>query len=424
MKVQLPLLMLATTLCAGNLFSQEANEAEKKVHRCSTTEYMNEMLANDPEWAARIEQLNEEFKTYNPAPGERAVLRIPVVFHVVYQNATENISSSRLTDQLAVLNKDYRKTNTDTNLIPAPWKSIAADTEIEFCLATVDNLGQPTTGINRVETTVSSFNTNNNVKFSSSGGADAWPRDKYLNIWVCDLGSSLLGYAQFPGGASSTDGVVLHYKYTGTVGSTAPYNKGRTGTHEVGHWLGLFHIWGDSPGCSPDDGISDTPLQAEETYGCPTWPLTDACSTTSPGIMFMNYMDYTNDACMYMFTVGQKNRMTQIMNSSSGRLALKNGLWQGCGTVSAPELPSFGQYINIYPNPSAGEVNVMVDLIYPDGIKVNVYNMLGACVKQAGFDETSTNVLAIDLSELPNGVYVVDVIKGDEKTTKKVVLNR
>lgn len=422
MKLQLPLFVCAA-LFAGAATAQNSQETEQKIHRCSTHEHMQEMLANDPDWAIRLQQLDEQLATYTPSDEERAVLTIPVVFHVVYNNSVENISSNRLIDQLNVLKKDFRKMNSDTNLIPTPWKSIAADTEIDFCLATVDPFGQPTTGINRVATNVTSFSTDNKVKFSSQGGADAWPRDKYLNIWIADLGSQLLGYAQFPGGAASTDGVVLHYKYTGTTGAVAPYNKGRTGTHEVGHYFGLYHIWGDDfSSCSGSDNISDTPNQAGENYGCPTYPLTDGCSATSPGVMFMNYMDYTNDACMYMFTTGQKNRITQIMNTS--RLSLKQGLWQGCGVVSAPELPSFDQYIHVYPNPSNGEVSIQVDLIYADNINVTIYNVLGAQVKQAGFDETSTNVLSVDLSDLPNGVYIAEVSKGSEKATKRIVLNK
>lgn len=425
MRLKLPLFALTATLFAATAAAQDSQEAEKKIQRCSTHEYMQEMLANDPGWAARLQQMDQELANYTPSSTDRAVLRIPVVFHVVYQNATENISSTRLVDQLNVLTNDFRKMNTDTNLVPAPWKSIAADTEIEFCLATVDPYGQPTTGIERIETTVTSFSTDNKVKFAAQGGANAWPRDKYLNIWIADLGSQLLGYAQFPGGAASTDGVVLHYKYTGTAGAVAPYNKGRTGTHEVGHYFGLYHIWGDDFGsCSGSDNISDTPNQADENYGCPTYPLTDGCSATSPGVMFMNYMDYTNDACMYMFTQGQKTRITQVMNSNNGRLALKQGLWQGCGVVSTPELPSFDQYIHVYPNPSAGEVNIQVDLIYAEDINVNIYNVLGAQVKQASFNETSTNVLSVDLSGLPNGVYIVDVLKGEQKATKRIVLNK
>ncbi len=280
---------------------------------CGTMEVHHKMLKDDPDYAKnleRIEQFTQEYIKNNQNAKTSAIITIPVVFHVVYENSAENISDLRLNEQLDVLNQDFGKTNTDASLVPSAFQSLHVDTEIRFCLATKDPNGNPTTGITRTSTTVSTFSiSSNNVKFTSSGGKDAWNTDKYLNIWVCDLGTSLLGYAQFPGGSAATDGVVLNYRYTGKTGAGAPFNKGRTATHEVGHYLNLRHIWGDASGCSPDDLVSDTPTQDESSSGCPTYPYTDACQTSSPGIMFMNYMDYTDDACMYMFTAGQKARM-------------------------------------------------------------------------------------------------------------------
>lgn len=418
MKHKLPLFALAASLCAGTITAQE----HKHTKRCATHEYMQQQLANNPEWVEALDKL--ELETQNYVPGERAVIKIPVVFHVVFQNASENISSTRLTDQLAVLNADYRKTNTDISNVPTAWQGIAADMEIEFCLATIDPSGNPTTGINRVSTTVSSFTTDDDVKFTSQGGTNAWDKNKYLNIWVCDLSGGILGYAQFPGGPAATDGVVLNYRYTGTTGSSAPYNKGRTGTHEVGHWLNLKHIWGDDgSSCSGSDNVSDTPNQADENYTChsPGTVITDACSTTSPGIMWMNYMDYTDDACMYMFTTGQKTRATAAMNGS--RVNLKNNSWYGCGTLAVKEA-SFEQYVNVFPNPSSGELNIRIDLVHAGGTQVKLYDILGNCVQQASFDDINSDNLEMDLSALANGVYFVDIVKDGNKVTKKIVLSK
>jgi hypothetical protein len=280
---------------------------------CGTMEHHHKLLKNDPHYAQnleRIEIFTQEYIKNNQNFKTGAIITIPVVYHVVYENSAENISDLRLNEQLDVLNQDFGKTNTDASLVPSAFQSLHVDTEIRFCLATKDPNGNPTTGITRTSTTVSTFSiSSDNVKFTSSGGKDAWDTGKYLNIWVCDLGSSLLGYAQFPGGSAATDGVVLNYRYTGKTGAVSPFNKGRTGTHEVGHYLNLRHIWGDASGCSPDDLVSDTPTQDVESTGCPTFPLTDACQSSSPGVMFMNYMDYSDDACMYMFTAGQKARM-------------------------------------------------------------------------------------------------------------------
>lgn len=169
------------------------------------------------------------------------------------------------------------------------------------------------------------------MKKSSQGGDDAWPSSGYLNLWVCNLGSQLLGYAQFPGGSSSTDGVVVLYSSVGsltTPGTASPYNYGRTATHEVGHWLNLYHIWGDDgTSCSGSDLVADTPNQADENYGCPTFP-TVSCSNGPNGDMFMNYMDYTNDACMNMFTSGQTARAQALFATGGARYSLLSS--QGC----------------------------------------------------------------------------------------------
>jgi hypothetical protein len=188
---------------------------------------------------------------------------IPVVVHVVYNSAAENISTAQIKSQIKVLNLDFQAKNPDKAKVPAPFKGLVADPQIKFVLATKDPQGKPTTGITRTKTTRTSFGSNDSVKFSASGGQDAWPRDKYLNIWVCQLSGGLLGYAQFPGGQPATDGVVIRHTAFGTNGTAqAPFNLGRTTTHEVGHWLNLRHIWGDTEDCSGTDFVADTPNAA------------------------------------------------------------------------------------------------------------------------------------------------------------------
>jgi PKD repeat protein/translation elongation factor EF-1beta len=305
---------------------------------CGTMAHLLQEQQQDPKSVIRraeIEAFTQNFVAQQQTMRTQAVYTIPVVFHVVYNTAAENISDARLLEQLDVLNKDYRKLNTDIGSVPAAWTSLAADCEINFCLANLDPNGAPTTGITRTSTSSTSFSLNDAVKYTAQGGHDAWNRNQYLNLWVCDLGSGLLGYAQFPGGAAATDGVVIDYAYTGITGASAPYNKGRTATHEVGHWLNLLHIWGDDgTACNGTDQVSDTPNQAGENYGCPSYPHTDACTASNPGVMFMNYMDYTDDACMYFFTNGQKTRMQATMSGSRSALASSNRC-SGSATVNA-----------------------------------------------------------------------------------------
>lgn len=312
---------------------------------CGTTEYMNWLTEQDPAIALRreaIEQFTRQWIAEN-ANGPRVVYTIPVVFHIVYNTSAQNISDAQILAQLDQLNADFRRTNSDAGNTPSVWQSTAADCEIQFCMAQRDPNGNATNGIVRKSTTVTSFSSNNNIKFNSTGGSDAWPASSYLNIWVGNLSGGLLGYAQFPGGNASTDGVVVHYTSVGSIsspGSGSPFHLGRTLTHEVGHWLNLYHIWGDDgSACTGSDQVSDTPNQAGATSGCPSFPKTDACTGAPNGVMFMNYMDYTNDACMNMFTAGQKSRMQAVLATGGARASLASSLGctppsTSCGTPS------------------------------------------------------------------------------------------
>jgi len=275
------------------------------------------LLRSDPEYARlRIVSENHhfEFRMRRGMVGRTGITRIPVVVHVVHKTAAQNISDAQIQSQIDVLNRDFRKKNGDLNKIPAPFAALAADARIEFALADKDPSGNPTNGITRTVTTADSFADDDKVKHASIGGADAWPRDKYLNLWVCQLGNGLLGYAQFPGGATATDGVVILHSGFGTVGTAAaPFNLGRSATHEIGHWLNMRHIWGDdSGGCNSDDFVADTPNQADHNFGKPGFPHI-SCHNGPNGDMFMNYMDYVDDDAMFMFTTGQTARMHAVL---------------------------------------------------------------------------------------------------------------
>jgi hypothetical protein len=211
---------------------------------------------------------------------------------------------------ISVLNQDFRRLNPDVSQVPAVWQSLVGDAQIEFFLAEEDENGNPTSGITRTQTTEVSFFADDGVKSSATGGADPWPSDRYLNMWVCQLGGGLLGYAQFPGGPAATDGVVMTHTGFGTTGTAAPpFHLGRATTHEIGHWLNLYHIWGDDgSGCGGSDEVNDTPNQASGNFGKPSFPHI-SCNNGPNGDMFMNYMDGTDDDVMCMFTAGQVIRM-------------------------------------------------------------------------------------------------------------------
>ncbi|WP_299884063.1 zinc metalloprotease [uncultured Lacinutrix sp.] len=239
-----------------------------------------------------------------PKVDNLGVVNIPIYVHVIYSNSQQNISSAQINSQITVLNNDFRKTNSDANQVPLEFADLAADTEINFSLA----------GTYKYANSRVSWGTNDAMKV-------AYPPvtpDTHLNIWICNIGNGILGYAQFPGGPSETDGIVISPQYFGTQGFvSAPYNGGRTATHEVGHYLNLRHIWGDGR-CKKDDFVVDTPTSDGPNYGCPSYP-TKNCRSND---MTMNYMDYTDDACMSMFSEGQKSRMRAILQPGASRASL------------------------------------------------------------------------------------------------------
>lgn len=294
---------------------------------CGTMEHLEYQRADDPKLDYNLEKIEKHTELFinNPVKAVNGVVTIPVVVHVLYNNSSENISDAQVLSQISVLNDDFRRTNSDAD---NTW-SQAADSEIEFCMATKDPNGNATNGITRTSTSVSSFGLNDEMKYASSGGKDAWPTGDYLNLWVCDITSGYLGYAQFPGsGSAATDGVVIDYMYYGTTGTaTAPFDLGRTATHEVGHWLNLRHIWGDGA-CGVDDFVSDTPTSDAANYGCATGH--SSCGSTD---MVQNYMDYSDDACMNLFTGGQKDRMRALFDGGF-RASLLNS--DGCGGGVTP----------------------------------------------------------------------------------------
>ena len=324
------ILFLLVAVFSSSLYAQRT---------CGAMEHLEMQLERSPKVAPMMDQIEQHTQEMiNGRSAVNGIITIPVVFHVVWNTSAENLSDAQLQSQLDVLNEDFRRLNADAANTPSAFTGVASDIEIEFCLASVDPNGNPTTGITRTQTTRTSFGTNDEVKFASSGGKDAWPAGDYLNFWVCDIAGGILGYAQFPGGAAATDGVVNDYAYTGRFGSAqAPFNLGRTATHEVGHWLNLRHIWGDG-NCNVDDFVGDTPTAGGPNYtGSPcTFPGPNSCNDgggDQPD-MFQNYMDYSDDGCMNLYTAGQKARMRALFEPGGFRASLLSS--NGCGTASPP----------------------------------------------------------------------------------------
>ncbi|GAA4898510.1 pregnancy-associated plasma protein-A [Stackebrandtia albiflava] len=282
------------------------------VRWCATMPVHHRLLRTTPEYALRRRRIEEDAERRRriERARRREAVTIPVVVHVVWNADEENVSDAQILSQLQVLNDDFNRANADVDTVPEPFRPLVAEARVRFRLAETDPQGAATTGVVRVRTDHTGFGPDDAVKSTATGGADAWPADRYLNVWVCRLTDGLLGYAQFPGGPAETDGVVVSYRAFGTTGTaTAPFDGGRTTVHEVGHWLNLRHIWGDDgEGCAGSDFVTDTPNQAGPSSGVPRFPKV-SCDNAPHGDLFVNFMDYSDDACTVMFTHGQAGRM-------------------------------------------------------------------------------------------------------------------
>ena len=356
------------------------------------------------------------------------VINIPVVIHIIYKTAAQNISDAQIRSQLAALNNDFANLNEDKSKRPGCFNGAAADVKIKFCLAQVDPQGNKTTGVIRKSTTADVFAADDAMKSSLRGGNNPWDNKKYLNIWVCALSGRSLGYATPPGSNAAIDGVVIAFDVFGTVGSLRKsFNKGRTATHEVGHWMGLKHLWGDTD-CG-DDGIDDTPRQKTYNFGLPVFPNVTTCSPNANGDMFMNYMDFSDDAAMNMFTNDQKKRMRalfatgNIRNSFLSSFACDSNLAQAGSlpTAAAPVASPIVKInqVKIYPNPVQNNLTVNnknVSAANPQIIQI--FSTVGVNVYSGLLTKETTN---INLLQLAAGIYIVKIGKNQSQFTTKFI---
>ena len=385
---------------------------------CGTMEVLAAQLAANPAQAQRMSAIETQTRQLlaNPALSRSTAgtVIVPVVVHVLYNTAAQNISDAQVQSQIAVLNEDYQKLNADASKTPGIYAGLAANANVQFVLAKRDPSGLATTGVLHKSTKIASWSTNDAVKNAKRGGDNPWDATKYLNIWACNLGQGLLGYAQFPGGAASTDGVVILYSAFGSRAKyaagtyTSAYDLGRTATHEVGHWLNLRHIWGDDSGaCTGSDLVDDTPNQGAENYGCPAFPHV---SCSNAGDMSMNYMDYVNDACMYMFSTGQSTRMNALFAAGGARVGLLSSLG---GTAPRAAVATT---VSLYPNPASSVLNLTLPAgTDAAGYVVRVYDMRGREMTEV----RSNGNGQVEVSALPKGLYYVAIGTGAGTTRQR-----
>ncbi len=379
---------------------------------CRSFEYQQQLIQKDPGLqklydAAQDFVLRQESSRISSDVAGRTIT-IPVVVHVLYHYPAENISDSLVRGQIRILNRDFRKLNADTVKIPGAFKPLAADCGIEFQLAMVDSKGRSTSGIIHKYTPITKWTTDDKIKLSSEMGDDGWDPKSYLNVWVGAL-DQFLGYSSVPGDPSDKDGVVISKAALG----------GRTAVHEIGHWLGLRHLWGDAD-CG-DDGVADTPKQETFTNGCPSG-VRITCSNAPYGDMYMDYMDFTNDACLVMFTKGQKQKMRALFEPGGARYSILSS--NALGTPVNEEIPLPDPsprwlHVQIYPDPASTEliVNVEFDTRWV-GKELQVINITG----QLQLKKTiSSKIQKLDISRLKPGLYFIRAEKQGERITEKFI---
>jgi len=297
----------------NNATNFEEEEFLNATHRnCSSVEVLESDLIEDPELAFRMRNIEAfmqkaELDESMLRTGTTTVITIPVAVNVLYRTNAENISDAQIQSQIDALNEDFNLKNADKVLVPELFQSLRANIGIKFVWEYTS----------RTFVDKRSWAINHNMKKSAKGGVDPFLPNQFLNIWVVNkLQDGVLGFATFPGTQASIDGVVIAHNFFGRTGRVSPpFDKGRTATHEVGHWLNLKHIWGDGD-CTVDDDVRDTPKSNQPNYGCPIFPIRHCGSVD----MTMNYMDYTDDACMQMFSKGQRTRMRALFAAGGPRV--------------------------------------------------------------------------------------------------------
>ncbi|HEX7845663.1 MAG TPA: M43 family zinc metalloprotease [Chitinophagaceae bacterium] len=405
MRTKLTLAIIAWLLCQ-QLTAQR---------NCSTASYQA-----DPSSAVAIEKAETFARQYisnnnSSRVLQGTVIKIPVVVHILYHYPSENISDAEVFKQIEILNQSFRRKNADTANTPLRFASVAADCEIEFHLAISDAKKRSTSGIIRKYTPIKEWEDDDKMKFSAEMGDDAWDSKSYLNIWVCNL-RRVAGYSTLPGGPAEKDGIVIGFPVFG-FGHTSGFDKGRTAVHEVGHWLGLRHLWGDEY-CG-DDGVSDTPKQGTYNAGCPTG-IRLSCSNGPDGDMYMNYMDFTNDVCMNLFTKGQAQRMRAFFAAGGARNSITTSTGLNPPLILESPLPEESPkwlHPQLYPNPTISDMTL--DLSYDVrwlGKVLTIMNMQGQVVMQTTI---SAKLQTINVSKLQAGMYVLTGKKEDGETIKQ-----
>ncbi len=419
------------------LFSTGAAFSQREILRSYATQKVNERLKRSNATLANQQSSVERFIAEQSKKLQFKKLTIPVVFHVVYAVGQSYPSEEQVYAQIEALNRDFSKRDYKIRH-PADtlegFAKKAEDMEIEFCLAKEGPTGVKESAIRFIPGTSSKFTDDDLIK-TQRFGSPAWDTKRYLNIWVAPLADSVSGYAQMPSGPAETDGIVIDYRYFGVqTNSQTPYNEGKTLTHLVGNYLGLYDLWGEYP-CG-DDYVDDTPVHNAPNYGCPLYKHVSLCNEI-PVEMTMNFMDNTNDACLYMFTMGQKIRMQAMLSEGGPRYGLVsndekcNPKGQTFSDVELRTLPTDSLYnetsikVNIYPNPATNEIKLQIIALKDELATLTVFNTIGAIQTKQDYPlANGMQEFTINCQNWFTGIYFFEIKTPYGKTTQRVVIAR
>ncbi len=377
---------------------------------CYTDQIMEQQLDEKPALAqgyAFVDSLSQAFDRGEiSAPASRSFINIPVVVHILWRTEEQNLSDERVKSQIRALNRDFNMDTNDWSMNPEPFIWKAASANIRFYLANIDPQGNPTTGIIRKQVNETSIGTSDSYYRDAAGGSTGWTRTHYLNIWVGETNDSILGYAIYPNPViGERDGIVMNYRVFGMNTGIPVYNDGRTCVHEVGHYFGLRHPWGNDDDCSTDDYINDTPRQQAPNFVCPDFP-SFSCPDEENGDLYVNYMDYGSDGCVNMFTYRQVEYMHLLIST------LRSALYHSPGLSGVNDLP-VEKDLSIYPNPGIG--HFIVEASAPQS--ASLFSMSGQFIGHYNLDRGQNPV---DLSMLDEGVYFMRT----EQHAHRIVIGR
>lgn len=366
---------------------------------------------------AKKEQLEKFTENWIKNPNLQAIsrgkLQIPVVVHIVYQTEEENISDEQVWSQMDALNKDFNRENDNLDKVPSVFQSRIAEVGFEFCLASIDPNGMPTNGITRTSTSseLEYFPAANWIYYTVTGGKDAWNTAEYLNIWVTKTKEgNAIGFGSRPfQNPEKEDGIIVAAQYFGTIEkANPPFHLGKTATHEVGHYFNLLHPWGQETNCNSDDLVADTPLQSKQYNGCPA-PTESSCDSQD---ITANFMNFSDDECLAMFTYGQALRMQAALIGARKGLLASNG----CGLMTTPNI---NQPISVYPNPARSYFCIETHLEGMELIPFEIMDTKGAIVQKGAAIPNGIQ----HFSTLPNGFYFIRLFPpNQESVVKKLII--